>query len=98
MPGEVMLDSYYNFIYRKTLAMTNTSRRNMLKLSLQAAGAGVVTSQQVFGAGALVGDLCTPSDLSLAEDDAGSHDFNLSPFADPLPIIPVHTFPFRPSH
>lgn len=69
--------------------MTDTSRRNMLKLSLLAAGAGAAASQQVFGAGALVGDLCTPGDLSLAEDDPGSHDFNLAPFVDPLPIIPV---------
>jgi hypothetical protein len=92
-------NNYHNIIYRKALTMTNTSRRNMLKLSLQVAGTGVVTSQQVFGAGALVGNLCTPGDLSFAEDDPGSHDFNLFPFQDPLPIIPVATpihFPLDP--
>jgi len=79
--------------------MTSTSRRNMLKLGLLTAGAGVAASQQVFGAGELVGDLCTPGDLSLAEDDPGSYDFNLSLFADPLPIIPVAepiNFPLEP--
>lgn len=78
--------------------MTNTSRRNMLKLGLLTAGASVATAQQVFGAGELV-DLCTAGDLPLAEDDPGSHDFNLSPFVDPLPIIPVAepiNFPLDP--
>ena len=78
--------------------MTNTSRRNMLKLGLLTAGASVATAQQVFGAGELA-DLCTAGDLPLAEDDPGSHDFNLSPFVDPLPIIPVAepiNFPLDP--
>lgn len=69
--------------------MTNTSRRNLLKLSLATAGAGLAASQQAFGVGDIVGDLCTPDNLTLDQDDPGSHDFNLTPFVDPLPIIPV---------
>lgn len=79
--------------------MTNTSRRNLLKLGLATAGAGLAVSQQAFGVGTMVGDLCTPDNLTLDQDDPGSYDFNLTPFVDPLPIIPVAqpiNFPLDP--
>ena len=49
----------------------------------------MAASKHAFGVGDLVGGLCTPDNLTLDQDDPGSHDFNLSPFVDPLPIMPV---------
>jgi FtsP/CotA-like multicopper oxidase with cupredoxin domain len=65
------------------------TRREMLKLGVLTAGAGLAVSQEAFGVGTLVGSLCTPDNLPLDQDDPGAYKWNLPLYADPLPIMPV---------